>query len=358
MLLLFSGIFALGILHAQQPHKREYRVALLLPFKTTGYHGNVGEAMMDYYEGFSMALQELESEGLRARLYVFDSEKDSLGLEKQLEHPDMDKMDIIVGPVYEEGLKKTEAFCAKHGILHISPLKYYKPASAAATTINFFTPDSLRVATVVREAYRLFPKHRFYIITDGSAAAKPNAVMMKRICAELRMPNYKTLNLAGGKLNPAITRTDSIVLLCAIPTIGAKTTLENQLKTKKQSWLIAHHEWHGNIKSVAGINELKTIYPEMTVLTPGDTMIRAFSDAFNDKYYADPSKYAYIGYDQARYMAYGLMAFGDSFWRHTLGLEYTGFINHIRLEKRDAEYINCGMHMIRIADGKREEYEP
>lgn len=354
LLVLLTG----GKSLAQTPAKKEYRLAMLLPFKTSGYRGNVGEAMMDYYEGFSIALRQLEQEGFNARVYVFDSEKDSLGLETALEHPDLPTMDVIIGPVYEEGLRKTEAFCAKHRILHISPLKYYKPAGHQAATINFFAPDSVRVAAVVQEAYRMFPKHRFYIITDGSAAAKPNAVMMKRACQQLKMSNYKTLNLAAGKLTPAITRTDSIVLLCAIPTMTAKTTLMTQIKTKRESWLMAHHEWHSELKSMAGVDESKVIYPEMTVVTPSDTMTGHFSDEFNDLYYADPSKYAYIGYDQAKYIGYGLMAFGDSFWQNTLGLNYRGFINHIRLEKCNGEILNCGLHMIRILDGKREEFEP
>lgn len=348
---------AVTTLSAQLPAEKEYRIGLLLPFKSGGPKTPVSEAMLDYYEGFTMAAASLEQEGLKARIYVFDTEKDSSALETLLEHPDLPKMNMIVGPVYEKGLKPLEDFCAARKITLISPLKYYYPSSTG-TIINFFTPDTVRMIQVLRKAHSAFPKHRIYIVQDANAASKNNAAMLLRTAKSLKINNVKLVTLTGTTLSPVINRTDSIVLISAIGALSAKNPLNNFLKAKKKSWLFAAIEWHGALKNSSSLDEPKIIYPEMTLLRPGDTTTRVFADEYYDQYYSDPSIYAYIGYDQANYLLYGLMAFGDSFWRNTIGLDYAGMINHVKLEQQGNQLNNTGLYFIRILEGKKEEFAP
>lgn len=356
-LFLFLSIGFVLKSSAQLPVWQEYRIALLLPFKTTGAKNPVSEAMMDYHEGFSIAAKELEKEGLKAKIYVFDSEKDSFALETILKHPDLPGMDMIVGPVYEKGLAQVEEFCIKHKILLVSPLKYYTP-QGKGELINFFVPDTLRMAAVVAKAGKTFPKHRFYVVQDGNAASKLNAAIIMRAAKKYKLKNVKVVTLTGNNIAPAITRTDSVVLISAISAVSAKTPLNNFLKNRKKSWLFASPDWHGTIKSAVNLNEPKVIYPEMTMLRPGDSTTSLFADEYYDDFYSDPSIYAYIGYDQAQFLLYGYMAFGDSFWKNTIGYDYTGLINHIKLEKPNGQLINTGLHFIRIIEGRKEEFEP
>jgi hypothetical protein len=52
------------------------------------------------------------------------------------------------------------------------------------------------------------------------------------------------------------------------------------------------------------------------------------------------------------------MAFGDSFVQQTLNMDYRGFISHILLRQHGNQFLNYGIHFIRISDGLREEVEP
>jgi hypothetical protein len=269
-------------------------------------------------------------------------------------------MDLIVGPVYEEGMRKTEAFCIENKILLVSPLKYFQSSTDGVSTINFFTSDSLRMAAVMKNAFKMFPKHRFYIVSDGSASAKRNSGILKKVCTELKVPNYRSVSMAAGKITPAIVRNDSIVLISAVEGTGIKADLLNQIKNKKASWVMGHHDWLSSYKSVANLNEPRLLYPEMTIKNLQDSTVKIFTEAFYDTYLGDPSKYAFIGYDQGLFLGYGLMGFGKSFWSSTLGLNYQGLINHIQLEQDPDgnEINNNGLHFIRISEGVKEEYEP
>lgn len=361
ILFLIYFVFQGTTLNAQKnPVKRTYKLGLLLPFKTAESGSSVGEAIMDYYQGFSLAMKELEEAGFKAKVYVYDTDKDSQALDRLLNLKELREMDLIIGPVYDEEMRKTESFCTANNILLVSPLKYFKPLNTGSTTINFFTSDSLRTVSTMKKAYQMFPKHRFFIVSDGSASSKINAGIMKKVCIDLNIPNYRSVSIAAGKMTPAISRNDSIVLISAIEKSEIKTDLLSQLKNKKASWIIGHHEWFGGYKSVANLNEPRLLYPEITIKTSTDSGVMVFSNLFYETYLGDPSKYAFIGYDQGLFLGYGLMSFGPTFWSNTSGLDYKGLINHIQLSECDGcnEINNNGLHFIRVSEGVKEEYEP
>jgi ABC-type branched-subunit amino acid transport system substrate-binding protein len=358
--ILFSVLllFAAQNLFAQNHHKKTYKIALVLPFKSTGNHNAVGEAMLDYYQGFAMGAKKLEEEGFKAEISVFDSEKDSFALETLLQSGTLDNTSLIVGPVYPDKLASVEKYCHNKGITLVSPLKYCKPAFQENGLINFFTPDSIRIRAAFEKAIKIFPKHRFYIISDASADSKKDATRIKAAAKQLGFNQIKFVTLNSGKLSSPINRADSFVIFNTIDKISIKPELEKLIKNKKQSWIIAHHDWHGTYRTIVNKNEPQILYPEVTVNTPGDTASVEFEDLYYETYFSDPSKYAYIGYDQAMFLGYSLMAFGDSFVKSTLNMDYRGFINHIHLKKHNQEVVNFGLHFIRLSDGIREEIEP
>lgn len=350
--------FTVGISFAQNHHKKKYNIALVLPFKSTGNHTSVGEAMLDYYQGFLMGAKSLEGEGLKAEIAVYDCEKDSTALENLLQSGLLDKTNLVIGPVYPDRMAPVEEYCHNKGITLVSPLKYYKPTNPDNGVINFFSPDSLRMRATFEKAIRVFPRHRFYIISDASTESKKDASRIKIAARKLGFGQIKFITLSNGKLSGPINRNDSVIMFNTIEKISIKPELEKLIKNKKQSWIIAHHNWHGTYKTIVNKDEPGIIYPEVTVNTPGDTTSVEFEDSYYETYYSDPSKYAFIGYDQAMFLGYGLMAFGDSFIKNTLNLDYRGFINHIYLIRNENEVVNFGIHFIRLSEGIREEIEP
>ena len=358
IILFFLLLFAVDFSFAQNHHKKKYRIALVLPFKSTGNHTAVGEAMLDYYQGFMMGAKSLEREGLNAEIAVYDSEKDSAALENLLQSDLLDNNSLVIGPVYPDKMALVEKYCHNKGITLVSPLKYYKPANPGHGVINFFTPDSLRMRATFEKAIRVFPRHRFYVVSDASAESKKDASRIKIAARKHGFSQIKFLTITNGKLSSPINRSDSFIVLNTIEKISIKPELEKLIKNKKQSWIIAHHNWHGTYKTIVNKDEPGILYPEVTVNNPGDTTTVEFEDLYYETYYSDPSKYAFIGYDQAIFMGYGLMAFGDSFIKNTLNMDYNGFINHIYLIKNDNEVVNFGVHFIRLSEGIREEIEP
>lgn len=348
--------FSLSVLNAQA-FTREYKIALVLPFNSFGTQNSLTDAMLDYYEGFKMAAKDLESEGLKLKLYVYDCSKDSQYIETVFRHPDMRKMDVIIGPVYDENLRFAEEFCKKHNILLVSPLKFYVPQNPGSRVINFFVPDSLRCVSIAEKSVRYFPGYRFAIVGDNSSESNSQTAIIKKRITELTGKSVKVLSYSAGALSTKLTQ-DSLILISTITSKDAKSVIHKAVKALPHAYAIAQMNWYNPSQSTYGQNEPKMIYPEVNFVSYGDSFATRFRSRFFEQYYGEPSKYAYIAYDQATYICYGLMTFGKTFDKHLPDAEFRGLINVIRLKKHSTGIVNIGLNYIRIIEETKQEFAP
>lgn len=352
-------LLALSSLTAKaQPYTKEYNIALVLPFKTTGYHGSVGEAMLDYYEGFKTAMQQLSNEGFKVRLYTFDSEKDSSSLDNIILHPDMPKMDIVVGPVYDQNVHKIEKTCSDNKSILVSPLKYVQKSLPTTNIINFFAPDSFRLKSTAQKAVQAYPGYRFIIVSNATDQSKKDAAIIKRALADKKVKKVSSVSVNAGKISISAAMKDSIVLISSISTVSSTSIFNNAIKSYKHAAVIGHPEWNSSLKSTFEVDFPRVVYPEVNFIAPDDSAALKFREEFLSVYLGEPSKYAYIGYDQGMYLGYGLMTYGRSFTQNLPNAEYRGFINMIRLENTKNGIVNTGLNYIQIINQQREEFRP
>lgn len=116
-----------------------YDVALLLPFYIKIYDSlkidlqNNPEKnqesefikpfiFVQFYEGFLMAVDSLKKTGLNVDIHVFDLGDDINQAKILLKNPEMENMDLIIGPVYSNPFKVVADFAQKHQINIVNPL--------------------------------------------------------------------------------------------------------------------------------------------------------------------------------------------------------------------------------------------
>lgn len=105
--------------------KSEYAICLLLPLNldySAGYSEDLSDLAAQFYMGATMAVDSLQRKGLRAKIYVFDTKNDSLGIEKVLSQPEFAKMDLVIGPLMEERMTQVSTFCKEHQIRMVCPV--------------------------------------------------------------------------------------------------------------------------------------------------------------------------------------------------------------------------------------------
>lgn len=97
------------------------RAAIILPFLLDTYSPNEQARMVEYYEGFLMAVEKLKRFGYSFEIHTFDSGKESQSLEPLLASGELDNMDIIFGALYPKHNKQLADFARNKEIPLVIP---------------------------------------------------------------------------------------------------------------------------------------------------------------------------------------------------------------------------------------------
>ena len=321
----------------------EYKIALVLPFNSNNPRTKLSEVMLDYYVGFKLGVEQVSIEGFQCKLYVFDNTKDSTGLQNILGHKDLPKMDVIVGPIYDDGLNQMSHFCDSTGQILITPLRYFKNERNKVSVINFFPSPEIQVQSIVDRMTSKYPNHTFYIagdLTDESSR-------LMQVSEEAFMHKDVTLMderliLSNGVLEGDIKSKDSLVIISASKSEEMQKVMDKLLKGTNSSFGVAHYETHKKTKQFRKYSHV--LFPDLYHYNKGDSTSKRFYRSFKLNQMGAPSKYAGIGYDQAVYISYSLMAYGKEFRDFLPGATYQGIRNKIFLRPdENGNITNYGM---------------
>lgn len=96
------------------------RAALILPFQLDAPEG-AQPLMLEYYEGFLLAVDSLKRQKVNIELHVFDSGSKNQSIATLLKKPELKKMDIIFGPGHSEHIKPLSEFAKSNNIRLVIP---------------------------------------------------------------------------------------------------------------------------------------------------------------------------------------------------------------------------------------------
>ena len=98
------------------------KVALVLPFNTDGTGTRDEQTrMVEYYEGFLMAVDSLKKNNISIDLFTYDSGRSIASITRILNKPEMKNMDVIFGPVHAEQVKPMASFAQKNNVRLVVP---------------------------------------------------------------------------------------------------------------------------------------------------------------------------------------------------------------------------------------------
>lgn len=113
-----------------------YNIALMLPMfleemDSINFENEVDFAMLselvsfrfiNFYAGFSMAIDSMIMQGMKLNLFVYDVDNDISKAEKVLSSSELSSMDLIVGPFFLNPFKKVADFAKTYHIPIVNPL--------------------------------------------------------------------------------------------------------------------------------------------------------------------------------------------------------------------------------------------
>ncbi|MDR1171831.1 MAG: LysM peptidoglycan-binding domain-containing protein [Bacteroidales bacterium] len=76
---------------------------------------------LEFYEGALLAIDSLKKQGLNAKVFVFDTMRDTVKMAQLLRSPAMKDMDLIIGPFGTDMVNQVRSFAGENRIYYVSP---------------------------------------------------------------------------------------------------------------------------------------------------------------------------------------------------------------------------------------------
>lgn len=179
---------------ALQPiFKEQYRIALLLPFRTStldpGPAKKKSQFVLDMYEGMKLAADSLAAEGTKLELLAYDTDHDLDAIKKLLKEDELKTADLMVGPLFMDDAKPVHEFSQANKInLVVNPLSYNNDLLAQNPYSFLFQPSHATIGKKSAEvlAAKVFNK-KCFVFFGESPKDSVMAFSFMRTATELGM---------------------------------------------------------------------------------------------------------------------------------------------------------------------------
>lgn len=105
--------------------KGEYSIALLLPFfleKENGYSESISDLSTQFYMGAQLAIDSLETLGLKANIYIYDTQNDTVTIKAVLKKSEFQNMDMVIGPLFPDKMGIVAKWCKANKVKFVCPV--------------------------------------------------------------------------------------------------------------------------------------------------------------------------------------------------------------------------------------------
>lgn len=303
-----------------EPHKTEFRVALILPFYTTSTdprEKRTADIMLQYYQGVKMALKEMEIDGLKMKLFVFDNENDKVKLEKILDKTIMKHMDVIVGPITKEHMEIVSDFGKGHDIAVISPFTSLEDFEKDNSLLYSPTPGySAKADRMVDYIQKHYAKDKVIIYGDNKSFSKKMTSLLTEKFDKSGNTRVSVFN-SGDRVNWNTNLEkgkNTVVCVLSHNSTFVNTTLATIYQSRKDVVVFGENNWSDFEDNDYNFwNDLNVHLVASDFVNDTMSSVRSFRTNFRLVNKVDPGIYAYLGYDQFKFMGEFLMAFGEHF---------------------------------------------
>ena len=315
--------------------------ALVLPFQLD-VAGGQQALMVEYYEGFLLAVDSLKHEGVNINLHVFDTGERTASLDALLAKPELKQMDIIFGPGHAEHVKPVSDFCQENGIRLVIP--FTSKESEVFTNPHIYqinTPQSYLYAQVYKLFADQFAAYNIVFVEINDGKDKTDYIKGLKLELDTRGIGHKTIPMpeiveetkgTGEDKEEIITvpgltnALDSTKHNIIIPTSGTNTALTQLLpliqlvvrtdEVPYQVHLFGYPEWQKYYNDhLQAFYELDTFFYSSfytnNLLPSSKAFHNKFRSLFNKEMHLTYPKYGMLGFDTGYYFLRGLSRYGS-----------------------------------------------
>ena len=343
------------------------KIALLLPLglnENTNVPNYPRSRMVEYYEGFLLALKEMKKMGISVDLQTYDTGSETKEIPALLKKKEMQNINLLIGGFYDEQIKLLARFAKEKNIPYVIPATsqsnepLYNP-----NVYQVNTPQSALYSKASLAFINKYGRDNIIIVSDetGTSNKKEFIDLLKQDLQDRNIQyktvtyganfysNVKTLTNANQK-NVVVPSDDSIETLTKI-TAPLKGLVENQPNISLS--LFGYPTWQVySAKFSTDFFRLNTTFYSAFYSDSSAPEVKTFNNTFY-KWYTrvletNFPKYGIFGYDTGMYFIQLINKYGSSFDSHINDIKYTGIQTDFNFERVNnwGGFTNMNMYLI------------
>ncbi|HEY1024402.1 MAG TPA: ABC transporter substrate-binding protein [Sphingobacteriaceae bacterium] len=320
-------------------------IGLILPFYTNEVNPRAvtsrnvanAEIALEFYQGFKLALDSLTQEAdVQFRLELFDAWDDETRTANLARAETVLNNDVLIGPIYPDGIKVFSELAALEGKVMVSPLAASAPSQfnnpSLVSLTNSIDQHGNRIAEYIDKRYQPAKVNIVLVNTRSSDDLKFVTPLKKQlgILSSNKLVINEVTNTQG--IEKLLTKDKSnIVIVAPAEQDFVMPTINRLYKLKAEGGyaidVFGHPNWD---RLKIDINQLQALNTRITssfYVDRSSRRVKDFVARYRSLYWADPSEYAFKGFDTGYYFGSLLAVYGEQYVQHIGSTRYNGLAN-------------------------------
>lgn len=336
------------------------RIGILLPFSEK--NGSISQdKLLEYYNGFLLAVRELKEKGYNAEIYTFDigPEKDTKKLKSLLETVEISNLHLVIGGVSAQQINVLSEFSVRTGIKYVIPFGT-KKENVVANIFQMTTSHSYlypKITAIFKNRFRDY--NIVFVSETGSDNNKQDFVSELKNELTGAGIEFKTVNPSDDMIKDLKAAVVPSKKTMFIPTSSSETTLRKlsaqiNMLAKENITLFGYPDWQAYISQYSNLHRYDAYIYSIFFLDEKQDKAAEVMDEYK-KWYNKAMlnsfpKYAFLGYDAAIYFMTALNNYGTNFDENTSRIKAPTLQSSVFFEQdiKDGGYINTGIYFIRF----------
>lgn len=340
--------------------RSKYKVALMMPLyldeidmihiPTAGYDDKVRKpffkpfSFVEFYQGVIIAVDSLRRVGLSVDLYVYDTANDSNKVKLILAKPEMEFVDMIIGPFFTDNYNIVSRFAERNNIKLISPFARNRELLHNYSNVfqmNAFGETKFReLANHISAAYH---EPNILMVISNSEEDKILAGAFKEqldanFTIQAHRPHYVQQIYTEGGVAGVSRRLDATKHNIIVNLITGESMVSNyvsniaKMTDNFEVTMFGIPEWKNyRTFDLADLINVNMHLFDNNFVDYRDPATKIFLKEFRRRYHGDPDEtnYAFFGYDIGLYFLQAL---------HEFGLDFENCIDRIELMPTSAGF--------------------
>ncbi|MCX2450965.1 amino acid ABC transporter substrate-binding protein [Pedobacter sp. PLR] len=338
-------------------------ISLLIPFRLneinlkTATKAGVDKAAMaiDFYQGFKLGIDSAASLGLNFNLNVYDTRDTNAQIDGLLSKGTLTYSNLLVGPVFPQGIKHITPYSIARNIPVISPLAATHPKEFnnpnLISVVNNIDLHAAKIVNYVAKNYS--PENTIVVLIN------PKSTSDEVVAAPLR--EYFKVNNKAFVLQeyPSVYSLETkmqkdkkyVLIVTSADRKFVVPTLDRLMKIKSKGFdlnLFGHPDWikqNYNVDKLQALNTSITASYHVNYHSPATLQ---FIKKYRAAYRFEPSEYSFKGFDIGFYFGKLFAEHGADYLKYLTREKYEGLHNTFDFyHDEKLGYINTSLMLLR-----------